>query len=47
MWFDARLTWNVHIEKMVNKCEKVLNVMICLMETEWGADRVALKAIWV
>lgn len=30
LWFDKRLTWSVHIQKMVEKCKKVLNVMRCL-----------------
>lgn len=46
-WFNERLTWNVHIDKMINKCKKVLNVMRCLVGTEWGADRSALKAIYI
>ncbi len=31
VWFDARLTWKVHIDGVVNKCKKVLNVMRCLV----------------
>lgn len=47
VWFDARLTWNVHIDNIVTKCKKVLNVMRCLVGTEWGADRSALKTIYI
>jgi len=27
IWFDKRLTWTIHIQKMIDKCKKVLNVM--------------------
>ncbi len=47
VWFDARLTWKVHIDSVVNKCKKVLNVMRCLVGSEWGADRSGLKAIYI
>ena len=46
MWFDERLTWNIHIQKVVDKCKKVINIMRCLVGKEWGADRVALKGIY-
>ncbi|XP_051991578.1 zinc-alpha-2-glycoprotein-like isoform X2 [Xyrauchen texanus] len=46
MWFDEKVTWNVHINKMEDKCKKILNVMRCISGREWGADRVALKTIY-
>lgn len=46
VWFDERITWAIHIQKVVDKCKKVLNVMRCLAGSEWGADRTALKAIY-
>lgn len=46
MWFDTKITWNVHINKMEDKCKKILNVMRCISGREWGADRVALKTIY-
>ncbi|XP_035984330.1 uncharacterized protein LOC118557933 [Fundulus heteroclitus] len=46
MWFDERMTWGVHIKKIIDKCRKVLNIMRCLVGTEWGADRKSLKAIY-
>ena len=27
LWFDERMTWNVHIQKISDKCKKVLNVI--------------------
>ena len=47
IWFDKRLTWAVHIQKMREKCKKVLNVMRCLRGIEWGASRPALKTIYI
>lgn len=34
-------------EKVTDKCKKILHVMRCLVGSEWGADRMALKAIYV
>lgn len=47
VWFDARLTWRVHIDSVVSKCKKVINVMRCLAGTEWGADRAALRTLYI
>uniref|UniRef100_A0A8C2HUK7 Uncharacterized protein n=1 Tax=Cyprinus carpio TaxID=7962 RepID=A0A8C2HUK7_CYPCA len=46
LWFDERVTWAMHIQKILDKCKKVLNIMRCLVGSEWGADRKALKAIY-
>lgn len=47
MWLDERLTWAFHIQKMVDKCKKVLNILRCMVGKEWGADRKSLRAICV
>jgi hypothetical protein len=41
VYFDtrARLTWAEHIERVVGKCKKVLNVTRCLTGKEWRAGR--------
>ncbi len=44
---DARLTFAEHIKKMEDKCKKVINVMRCLTEREWGASFSSLKSIYV
>lgn len=36
IWFDKWSTWAVHIQKMIEKCKKVLNAMRCLRGVEWG-----------
>ncbi len=46
-WFDSRLTWREHIGKMVGRCKRVVNVMRGISGQEWGADRLALKAIYI
>jgi len=46
VWFDRKLTWAFHIQKMVEKCKKILNVMRCLCGFEWGASGSALRAIY-
>ena len=47
LWFDARLTWRVHIEAVVARCKRVLNVTRCLVGLDWGADRRSLRMIFV
>ena len=37
--FEEKVTWKKHIEKIVRKCEKVINVMRCLAGSTWGANR--------
>ena len=37
VWFEERMTWAVHVSKILLKCEKVLNVMRSLAGCEWGA----------
>jgi len=34
IWFDSRLTWKEHIEKIEQKCKRVLNIMRCVSGTE-------------
>lgn len=46
-FFYSKLTWRTHITKTRGKCKKVINVMRCLTETEWGADRCSMKTVWV
>ena len=36
IWLDERVTWSTHIDKVVDKCKRVLNVMRCLAGTKWG-----------
>ncbi len=47
MWFDAKLIWTEHINNILNKCKKVLNVMRCLSGSEWGASRGAMKNLYI
>ncbi len=47
LWSDALLTWKSHIGKVKDKCKKVSYIMRCLTGTVWGADRVALKNIYI
>lgn len=47
IWFDQKLTWIQHIQTIVDRSKKVLNVMRCLCGTEWGASRPALRTIYI
>jgi len=43
MWMDSKLTFGIHIQKLIDKCKKGINVMRCLAGVEWGASRQSLK----
>ena len=47
LFFDERITWRVHITKVLDKCKKVLNIMRCLSGMDWGANAASLKQIYV
>lgn len=47
MWMDTRLNFKVHIQKVIDKGKKVINLMRCLAGAEWGACRQSLKSIYV
>uniref|UniRef100_A0A671NCG4 alpha-mannosidase n=1 Tax=Sinocyclocheilus anshuiensis TaxID=1608454 RepID=A0A671NCG4_9TELE len=47
IYFDAKLSWAEHINKIVEKCQKVLNIMRCVSGVEWGASFSSLKTIYV
>lgn len=46
MWMDVKLNFNMHIQKIIDKCKKGINVMRCLAGAEWGACRFSLKRIY-
>ena len=46
MWFDGKLTWKVHLEKMINKCKKIVNILRCLSGQTWGPSRASLLNIY-
>lgn len=33
-------TWNFHIDRIMSKCEKVINILRSLAGSDWGAERV-------
>lgn len=47
IWFDTKLKWKIHIENVVKKCKRILNVVRCLRGREWGASRTSLKAVYI
>ena len=46
VWFEARMTWAVHIDKTVEKCEKIINILRSLAGCDWGADREMMQLIY-
>ena len=37
--FDSRMTWASHINSVVDRCRKRLNLMKCMSGQDWGADK--------
>lgn len=35
-FFDTKLTWRVHVSKVINKCKKVVNLLRCLAGLVYG-----------
>jgi len=47
VWMDSKLNFRVHIQNIIDKCKKVINIMRCLAGAEWGAYRQSLKSIYM
>ncbi|KAG5875206.1 hypothetical protein JTB14_016984 [Gonioctena quinquepunctata] len=37
--FDKKLYWKPHIENLTNRCKRALNIIRCISNINWGADR--------
>lgn len=46
VWMDSKLTFGSHIQKLVDKCKKGVNVLRCLAGVDWGATRHSLKRVY-
>jgi len=46
VWMDSKLTFGSHIQKLVDKCKKGVNVLRCLAGVHWGATRHSLKRVY-
>ena len=44
--FDRRLNWKVHVNQLLVKCNKALNILKYLSGTYWGADRKSLLMVY-
>ena len=44
--FDRKLNWKAHINYIVDRCSKVLNIMRSLAGQRWGADKRSLLMIY-
>ena len=44
--FDSRLNWTVHIEQLLVKCHRSLNLLKIISGNSWGADRHSLLMIY-
>jgi hypothetical protein len=46
MLFDSKLTWNDHVNYIVDKCKSRLNLMRSLTGTAWGSSKRCLMTIY-
>ena len=46
MIFDDKLTWRKHIDKLVTKCQKDLNILRAVSGTSFGADKKTLRNLY-
>ena len=46
MTFDQRLTWNKHIEKVIDSCKVKMNLLRSLTGQQWGACKRSLLQIY-
>ncbi len=46
IWMDSKITFAKHIQQIVDKCKRGINVLRCLAGIDWGADRQSLKRIY-
>ena len=44
--FDAKLTWNQHIDYVYHKCLKRINILKCVSGTSWGASKSLLVILY-
>ena len=44
--FDYKLTWKAHIDYVVDKCNKRINILKALSGTKWGADKETMVLVY-
>ena len=44
--FDQRLTWKLHINDLVRRCQKPFMIMEKVSKQDWGGDRASLKLLY-
>jgi len=44
--FDKKLTWKPHIDKVVEKCNKRMNILRVLSGTRWGSSKAMLLIVY-
>ena len=44
--FDKKLTWRAHIQYVINRCNKRMNLLRAVSGTDWGADKRTLIIIY-
>ena len=44
--FDKKLTWKPHVENVVKRCKRKLNILRCLTGTKWGSSSKSLIKVY-
>ena len=46
LMFDSKLTWNHHVNHVVDKCKKRLNLLRAISGNKWGASKKSLLLVY-
>ena len=46
VFFDQRLTWSRHVDYLVSKCSKAINILKSVSSTKWGADKSSMILLY-
>ena len=46
MIFDSRLSWKLHIDYVIDKCNKRINLLKVLAGSRWGTDRETILMVY-
>lgn len=46
MIFDQKLSWKTHIDMLVSKCKRKINILRCLTGTTWGSSSKMLLIVY-
>ena len=46
MTFDSKLKWDKHINELIKRCDKDINLLKCIKGQDWGCNKISLMTIY-